>query len=356
MPREPLYPHMPKRREPLFPHLASVPEKVAQFIAAFDRSYANAFAGFPNAPLTHHIGLRGVAEELGMDFNSPVFKSSVEEMVTEGTLKFAPAREAKDNLLIRMSGLLHEQAMGLVARRPVPKGAPVTPEVTKATPVFLKSQILFDDTYKGKRYTYGLTYRPVGYAQVPEGWIIQSNKPSTKFAHGTIDYPRPLTQEEITQYQLTPLNILEVAIPKAEAGQPEAGRAEGEPSYLTESPKPIIQVRPYTSVTPTSHKEYIIEALTPQGQVVGYLGYEEDPEYLRIAMVKVEDRYQGRGYSRALLEKLLEVAGDKPILTGSLNTASWKMLQHEQRQGRIRIIEPLAKFRDITYFQIQPVR
>ena len=88
--------------------------------------------------------------------------------------------------------------------------ADITPKVTKP-------QILFDDTYKGKRYTYGLTYRPVGYAQIPEGWIIKSDKPSARFTHGTIDYPRPLTQEEITQYQLTPL-IPEVVIPKAEAG------------------------------------------------------------------------------------------------------------------------------------------
>jgi len=89
----------------------------AEFIAAFDRSYAKAFSAFPNAPLTHAIGLREIAKELGMNFASLTFKSRVEEMVKEGELKFFSGREAKNNIQIRMPGILHEQSIGFVSRR-----------------------------------------------------------------------------------------------------------------------------------------------------------------------------------------------------------------------------------------------
>lgn len=63
----------------------------------------------------------------------------------------------------------------------------------------------YDDTYQGERWTYGLTYRPLGYAQVPAGWIIWSDRPHATFQHGTVDYPRELTAQEISSYQLTPV-------------------------------------------------------------------------------------------------------------------------------------------------------
>lgn len=62
---------------------------------------------------------------------------------------------------------------------------------------------LFDDTYTGDRYTYGLTYRPVGGSNIPEGWIIWSDRPSTVFAHGTIDYPAELPASKVEHFQLT---------------------------------------------------------------------------------------------------------------------------------------------------------
>ena len=109
------------------PGIPVIPE-VAGFVAAFDRSYAKSFAGMPEVPPDHHIGLRGIAEQLGMDFKSPAFKSRVEKLVEEGTFTFAPAREAKNNLLIRMPGILHEQSIGLAAKRPMAKVTPITRE------------------------------------------------------------------------------------------------------------------------------------------------------------------------------------------------------------------------------------
>jgi hypothetical protein len=64
---------------------------------------------------------------------------------------------------------------------------------------------LFNDTYTGHRWKYGLTYRPLGFAQVPEGWVIKSDLPDVRFTYGTVDYPRELTQDEVDGYQLTPV-------------------------------------------------------------------------------------------------------------------------------------------------------
>lgn len=62
---------------------------------------------------------------------------------------------------------------------------------------------LFDDTYTGPRWTYGLTYRPLGYAQVPDGWIVFSNRDHPDFRFGTVDYPNELHPDTVRQTQLT---------------------------------------------------------------------------------------------------------------------------------------------------------
>lgn len=60
----------------------------------------------------------------------------------------------------------------------------------------------YDDTYTGPRWTYGLTYRPVRTGAVPAGWILFSNRPHADYPLGTVDYPRPLTAEEVKGYEL----------------------------------------------------------------------------------------------------------------------------------------------------------
>lgn len=64
---------------------------------------------------------------------------------------------------------------------------------------------IFDDEYTGPRYTYGLRNRPAGYAQVPPGWIIESNRKDPRFNFGTIDYPTELTPEQVYSFELTPV-------------------------------------------------------------------------------------------------------------------------------------------------------
>ncbi len=71
------------------------------------------------------------------------------------------------------------------------------------------AQPIWDDEHKGPRWRYGLQNRPVGYGTVPEGWLIQSDRTHFNFAHGTIDYPRPLTDDEARGYELVHITTLE---------------------------------------------------------------------------------------------------------------------------------------------------
>lgn len=62
--------------------------------------------------------------------------------------------------------------------------------------------LLFDDDYAGPRWTYGLSNRPLGSAQVPAKWIIFSDRPHPKYGHGTVDYSRELTPHEVYAFEL----------------------------------------------------------------------------------------------------------------------------------------------------------
>ena len=66
----------------------------------------------------------------------------------------------------------------------------------------MTNQILYDDTYTGPRFTYGLTYRPLAQSQVPDDWIIWSNKEHKDFPFGTIDYPFEVAPEKVKSFQL----------------------------------------------------------------------------------------------------------------------------------------------------------
>jgi len=61
---------------------------------------------------------------------------------------------------------------------------------------------LFDDTYSGERWTYGVQYRPITGGGVPQGWIIFSDRPHPDFKFGTVDYPAPLTEHQARQADL----------------------------------------------------------------------------------------------------------------------------------------------------------
>ena len=65
-----------------------------------------------------------------------------------------------------------------------------------------RNLVRFDSEYNGARWRYGLQYRPLGYAQVPDGYIIHSDREDSRFAYGTVDYPRQLTDTELARFQL----------------------------------------------------------------------------------------------------------------------------------------------------------
>ena len=52
--------------------------------------------------------------------------------------------------------------------------------------------------------TFGLTNRPAGYAQVPDGWERVSDR-TPEFNHGIIRYDRALTEREMYSFELTPV-------------------------------------------------------------------------------------------------------------------------------------------------------
>ena len=71
-------------------------------------------------------------------------------------------------------------------------------------------EILFDDSYKGPRWRYGLTLRPITqYAGALglEEWIVFSDRPSDdpRFPHGTIDYAREIPESIAVAVDLVPL-------------------------------------------------------------------------------------------------------------------------------------------------------
>lgn len=72
--------------------------------------------------------------------------------------------------------------------------------------------LLFDDTYAGPRWRYGLPRRHlVSYLATPvSGWILYSERriDDPRFPFGTIDYPRELTDAEARQHVLEPLGIV----------------------------------------------------------------------------------------------------------------------------------------------------
>lgn len=63
-------------------------------------------------------------------------------------------------------------------------------------------ELLFDDTYHGTRFTYGLMYRPLGSATVPPGWIIGSDNLHPDFCFGTVDYPFELPKATAESFEL----------------------------------------------------------------------------------------------------------------------------------------------------------
>lgn len=67
----------------------------------------------------------------------------------------------------------------------------------------------YDDRYNGARYRYGVTLRPIAYANIPDGSIIWSEREHPKYAFGTIDYPEKLPEEKADHFDMVYLGKFE---------------------------------------------------------------------------------------------------------------------------------------------------
>lgn len=74
---------------------------------------------------------------------------------------------------------------------------------------------IFSADYTGPRFTYGLRNRPMGIGAAPKGFIIGSDGPAIGRArHGTIQYPRQLTEDEIYDFELEAMQDASAAKPE----------------------------------------------------------------------------------------------------------------------------------------------
>lgn len=90
-------------------------------------------------------------------------------------------------------------------------GRPFTGEAAPPAPPAPLPETLYSDTYQGPRWVYGLRHRPLNASTVPPGWIVWSDRDHAAFAHGTVDYPRQLTVDEVAGFELVPLGVREAA-------------------------------------------------------------------------------------------------------------------------------------------------
>lgn len=89
-------------------------------------------------------------------------------------------------------------------------------EIAPEKPAEREIKIVYDEDYKGPRYRYGMRNRPLQIGAQPKGWIIGSDKPHPDFKNfGTIDYPFPLTKEELYSYELVDLGEVKPTLPPA---------------------------------------------------------------------------------------------------------------------------------------------
>ncbi len=62
--------------------------------------------------------------------------------------------------------------------------------------------IIYDKTYEGPRYTYGLQFRPMMLGAQPKGYIADSERSHKDYRYGTVQYPRRLYPEELIVYEM----------------------------------------------------------------------------------------------------------------------------------------------------------
>lgn len=62
--------------------------------------------------------------------------------------------------------------------------------------------IIYDKTYEGPRYTYGLQFRPMMLGAQPKGAIADSERSHKDYRYGTVQYPRELNEPELYSFEM----------------------------------------------------------------------------------------------------------------------------------------------------------
>ena len=68
---------------------------------------------------------------------------------------------------------------------------------------------LFDDTYTGPRYRYASLLRPCNLANIPDGWIVFSQRAHDKYRHGTVDYAEALAEDVRGRFDMVLVETVE---------------------------------------------------------------------------------------------------------------------------------------------------
>lgn len=80
--------------------------------------------------------------------------------------------------------------------------------------------MIYDDTYNGPRYRYGLTLRPLAMVHIPKDFILWSDRRHPEYPYGTVDYPVQLSADDVSAYSLAPLGESAPHEPRRSTGQP----------------------------------------------------------------------------------------------------------------------------------------
>lgn len=92
-----------------------------------------------------------------------------------------------------------------LVREAVVRGEPVTKKVLADYPELLAMQKSRGPVVKRDEYAYGLVSRPAAPGSVPRGRI--RTEASDEFRHGIVVYEEPLSDEDVSRYELIPTSI-----------------------------------------------------------------------------------------------------------------------------------------------------
>jgi hypothetical protein len=134
----------------------------------------------------------------GVMIQSDVYKS-------EGKITILGPAEIRGTQIVWPALFGNTQRSGYIQAKQISKivsrrSSKVTPIVNPAT----ETEPVFNDTYTGPRWTYGMRNRPLSMGAAPKGYIIGSiGGPAVGRArYGTIQYPRELTKEELYDFEM----------------------------------------------------------------------------------------------------------------------------------------------------------